>query len=395
MDNGSLIYLDNAATTWPKPDSVYDFMIDFYRHNGVNPGRSGFDAAIGAGDLVEKTRAKLTSFFNGDSPERTVFCHNATDGLNLAIRGLVKPGDHVISTWLEHNSALRPLNELERDGIVKVTWLRFDEQGFISPEQVAEAMRPETTLVMVNHGSNVIGTVQDIAGIGKVVKGSKAIFVVDTSQTAGVIPIDMKEMNIDVLVATGHKALMGPTGTGVVVVRDHVDVAQTRAGGTGVRSAYPYHLPEYPFRLEYGTLNLMGIAGLYAGQNWLESEGGPAAIHSREMALAEKLVAGLKNVDNVVLYCCDSLENHIATVSVNVPGVEALNVGIMLDVDHSIATRTGLQCAPKVHEGIGTLDLHGTVRFSLGAFNTEEHIDAAIAAMEEIAALGRKVSAPV
>ena len=395
MDNGSLIYLDNAATSWPKPDSVYDFMVDFYRNNGVNPGRSGFDAAIGAGDLVEQTRAKLNDFFHGDKAERTVFCHNATDGLNLVIRGLVKKGDHVISTCLEHNSVLRPLNELERDGIIEVTWLPFDKAGFIHPEQVQEALKPNTSLVVVNHGSNVIGTAQDVGGIGKVVAGHKALYVIDASQTAGVIPINMQEMGIDVLVATGHKALMGPTGTGVIVVREHVEIAQTRSGGTGVRSAFPYHLPEYPYRLEYGTVNLMGIAGLFSGQKWIEEQGGPMAIHEKEMLLAQKLVDGLRNVDNVVLYCCENLENHIATISTNVEGVEALNVGIMLDVDHNIATRTGLQCAPKAHEGIGSFDLHGTVRFSLGPFSTEAHIDAAITAMKDIAPMGKKVSAPM
>ncbi|MCB2199611.1 aminotransferase class V-fold PLP-dependent enzyme [bacterium] len=395
MDNGSLIYLDNAATSWPKPDSVYDFMIDFYRNNGVNPGRSGFDAAIDAGNLVEKTRVLLNDFFHGDTPERTVFCHNATDGLNLIIRGLVRKGDHVISTCVEHNSVLRPLNELERDGVIEVTWLPFDEAGFVSPDAVRSAMKSNTTLVIVNHGSNVIGTVQDVAAIGKIVKETPATFVIDASQTAGVIPINMQEMNIDVLVATGHKALMGPTGTGVIVVRDHVDIAQTRAGGTGVRSAYPYHLPEYPYRLEYGTMNLMGVAGLFAGQQWIEEQGGPAAIHEREMVLTRKLVDGLKAIDNITLYCCDNLENHIATVSINVPGVEAMNVGIMLDVDHNIATRTGLQCAPKAHEGIGSFDLHGTVRFSLGPFTTAEHIDTAIDAMKEIAQMGKKAGAPL
>lgn len=382
-----LIYLDNAATTWPKPDRVYDFMTDFYRHNGVNPGRSGFDAAVGAGDLVEKTRAMFTEFFRADSPERTVFVHNATDGLNLVIQGLLEKGDHVVSTCLEHNSVLRPLNHLERDGVCEVSWVPFDEHGFVRPEALAEAIRPETKLVVVNHASNVIGTVQDIAAMGKIVEGTDAHFVVDASQTAGVIDIDMQAMGIDVLVATGHKALMGPTGTGVVVVRDHVDIRHTRAGGTGVRSAYPYHLDEYPWRLECGTINLMGVAGLFEGQRWIADQGGPAAIHAREMAAAKVLVEGLGAIDRVTLYCAESLEDHIATISCNVLGVEALNVGTLLDVDYNIATRTGLQCAPKAHEGIGTLDLHGTVRFSFGPFNTEEHARAAVRAMEEIAAM--------
>ncbi|GBE29380.1 putative cysteine desulfurase [bacterium BMS3Bbin04] len=385
MDVRDLIYMDNAATSWPKPEDVYSFMDQFYRYNGVNPGRSGFDAAIDAGNLIENTRKKLTEFFGADLPKRTVFCHNATDGLNLVIQGLVKQGDHVVSTCLEHNSVLRPLNTLERDGVIEVSWVVPDAHGFIAPELVKNALRPNTSLVIVNHGSNVIGTYQDVTAIGEMVKDHTAAFVIDASQTAGVVPINMRESNIDALVATGHKALMGPTGTGVIVVREHLDIKPTRSGGTGVRSAYPYHLPEYPWRLEYGTPNLMGIAGLWAGQKWIDEQGGPAAIHGREMALVQKFVDGLKPLKKVTVYCCDSLENHLATVSTNVEGLDAMDVGIMLDVDHDIATRTGLQCAPKCHEAIGSFDLHGTVRFSFGPFTTADQVDKAIEAMIDIA----------
>ncbi len=387
MEQEFIIYLDNGATTWPKPDSVYDFMHEFYKNNGVNPGRSGFDAAIGAGDLIENTRKRFMDFFNGDKPERTTFCHNATDGLNMVIQGSVKKGDHVISTWVEHNSVLRPLNTMERDGFCEVTWVKFDKNGFVNPQDIKDAMKENTSLVAVNHGSNVIGTVQDISAIGEIVKDTKALFLVDGSQTAGVVPIDMKAMNIDVLVVTGHKALMGPTGTGVVVVREHVELDMTRSGGTGVRSAYPYHLTEYPYHLEYGTLNLVGIAGLFAGQQWIEEQGGPQAIWDHEMVLTQRLVDGLKKIDRLNLYCVDGLENHLATVSCNIEGMDSMDVGIMLDVDHNIAVRTGLQCAPKCHEGIGTLELHGTVRFSLGAFSTEAEVDAAIEAMIDIAGM--------
>jgi cysteine desulfurase family protein len=385
MDARDLIYMDNAATSWPKPNDVYAFMDQFYRNNGVNPGRSGFDAAISAGDLVEDTRKKLTEFFGGDVPQRTVFCHNATDGLNLIILGIVQPGDHVISTCLEHNSVLRPLNTLERDGVIELTWIGANEQGFIPPEHIKNAMRPNTSMVIVNHGSNVTGTYQDVDAIGEIVKDHKAAFLIDASQTAGVIPINMKNSHIDALVATGHKALMGPTGTGVIVVREHLEVHPTRSGGTGVRSAYPYHLPDYPWRLEFGTPNLMGIAGLWAGQKWIEEQGGPAAIHEREMNLMQRFVDGLKKLPKVTMYCAESLENHLATLSTNVDGIDAMNVGIMLDVDHDVATRTGLQCAPKAHESIGSFDCHGTVRFSFGPFTTAEQVDTAIEAMTDIA----------
>ncbi|MBZ0265503.1 aminotransferase class V-fold PLP-dependent enzyme [bacterium] len=388
MEN--LIYLDNAATAWPKPPHVYDFMTEFYRNSGVNPGRSGFDMAISAGDLVEKTRERLMKFFNGDLPERTIFTYNATDGLNLIINGIVGAGDHVITTMLEHNSVIRPLNHLKRDHNVEVTYLPFDEGGFVDPQDVAGAFQPNTKLVIVNHGSNVIGSIQDVEAIGKVVKEKGALFAIDASQTAGVIPIDMKKMHIDILATTGHKALMGPTGIGVVIVRDGIDINITRAGGTGVRSAYPYHLDEYPYRLEAGTLNLMGIAGLWAGQDWID-ETGILNIRAHEMKLAQKLVDGARSIQGVTLYGVDSLENHLSTISVNVDGVEALNSGIMLDVDHSIAVRTGLQCAPLVHEHIGTTELHGTVRFSIGAFNTEAHIDAALKGLEAVQSVAAKI----
>ncbi len=381
MEN--LIYLDNAATAWPKPPEMYDFMTEFYRNNGVNPGRSGFDMAIGAGDLVENTRKKMVEFFHGDSPERAIFTYNATDGLNLVIQGIVENGDHVISTNLEHNSVLRPLNVLQRNGVCEVTYLPFNEKGFIEPEQVKAALRPNTKLVIINHGSNVIGTIQDLEAIGEVVADHKCLFVADVSQTAGVIPIDMHEMQLDVIAFTGHKAMMGPTGIGGVIVRDHVHINQTRAGGTGVRSAYPYHLDEYPYRLEYGTVNLIGIAGLFAGQEWI-ARTGLATIYQHERKLLSKFVEGIRGIDGLVAYVCEDLTDHLSTVSINIENIEAMNVGIMLDVDHDIATRTGLQCAPKVHEQIGTLDLHGTVRFSIGAFNTEEHIDKAIEALKDI-----------
>jgi cysteine desulfurase/selenocysteine lyase len=214
---------------------------------------------------------------------------------------------------------------------------------------------------------------------------------VDTSQTAGVIPIDMKKMNIDVVAFTGHKALMGCTGIGGLCVRKHVEIIQTRSGGTGVKSAHPYHLEEYPYRMEFGTPNVIGVAALYAGQEWIEEQR-IENIHSREMKLARKLVDGFSNIGGVTLYCCDDLQNHLSTVSMNVEGMDAGNVGIMLDVDFDIATRTGLHCAPLVHKQVGTADDGGSVRFSIGAFNTEAHIDTAIEAIAEIAKRAREIS---
>jgi len=386
------MYLDNAATSWPKPDRVYKFMVDFYRGCGVNPGRSGFDKAIEAGNIVEDLRKRLTLFFGGDpaTPERLCFGYNATDALNLIIQGLLTSGDHVVTTNLEHNSVIRPINHLVRDGGVEATFVPFNKDGFVEPEAIAAAIRSNTRLVIVNHGSNVLGTVQPVAEIGAVCKERGVLFAIDASQTAGHIPIDMQAMNIDVLAFTGHKGLMGSTGIGGLCVRPHVEIRHTRAGGTGVRSAYPYHLDEYPFRLEYGTPNMVGIASLWEAQNWIAEQGGVEAIHAHEMKLARQLADGLKKIEGVTVYCCDSLENHLSTMTINVEGFEAGDVGIMLDVDFNIATRTGLHCAPLVHEQIGTMKMHGGVRFAIGPFNTEAHIEAAIAAVDEISVRARE-----
>src|SRR5271157_1073781 len=241
-----LIYFDNAATSWPKPESVYQFMLDFYRTTGVNPGRSGFDLGIEAGTLLDQLRERLTRFFGGDedAPERLCFGYNATDALNLIIPGLLKSGDHVIATNLEHNSVIRPINHLVRDGGVEATFVPFDGAGFVDPGDIAKAIRPNTRLVVVNHGSNVTGAIQPIGEIGRICREKGVTFLVDTAQTAGAIPIDMQEMNIDVLVFTGHKCLMGSMGLGGLYVRKHVEIRQLRSGGTGVRSADPYHPEE-------------------------------------------------------------------------------------------------------------------------------------------------------
>ncbi len=386
-----LIYFDNAATVWPKPESVYKFMDEFFRTHGVNPGRSGYDLALEAGSLLDQTRKRLTRFFGGDedAPSRLVFAYNVTDALNLAIPGLVGRGDHIITTNLEHNSVIRPVNHMVRDHGAEATFVPFNSQGFVEPDTVRKAIRQNTRLVIVNHGSNVIGTVQPIKEIGTICREHGIPFLVDTAQTAGLIPINMQEMNIDVLAFTGHKALMGSMGIGGLCVRKHVEIHQVRSGGTGVRSADPYHLEEYPWRLEYGTPNMVGVASLWAGQIWLE-EHGVENLHRQEMTLARKLIDGLRTIEGVELYCCDNLDNHLSTILMNLEAVDPGDVGVMLDVDHSIATRTGLHCAPLVHRQLGTEETHGGVRFSIGAFNTEQDVAAAIAAMQEIAQWARQ-----
>jgi cysteine desulfurase/selenocysteine lyase len=383
----NIIYLDNSATAYPKPDEVYKFMDSFYRDHGVNPGRSGFDAALEAEEIVMSTRKLLTDFFNaGGDSNRLTFSYNASDSLNMIIQGLIQKGDHVVTTMLEHNSVLRPLYHLEMNEIAKITHVMFDERGYVHPDDIKKAIRKNTKAVIVNHCSNVIGTIQPLAEIGKICKEAGVYFVVDTTQSAGTIPIDMQAMGIDVVVFTGHKCLLGPTGIGGSYVVDDVPVKGTRFGGTGVRSAQLTHLEEFPYRLECGTLNLVGVAGLNAGVKWI-LKNGMENLHNKEMILWEKLRNGLKEIENVKIYCADSAVNHNAIISFNVEGLDSGDVGTMLDVDHNIACRTGLQCAPKVHVGLGTDKIHGTVRLSIGPFNTEEHIDTAIEAVKEIAAV--------
>jgi selenocysteine lyase/cysteine desulfurase len=288
---------------------------------------------------------------------------------------------------LEHNSVLRPLYVAEQSGTIKVTYVPFDAQtGYLNPQEIEDAIRPNTKFMVITHCSNVLGTVQPLAQIGTICKKHGVLLVVDGSQGAGYNEVDMLGWNIDCYIFTGHKGLLGPTGIGGSYVREGLHIAFTRAGGTGVRSAYPAHLEEYPYRLEYGTPNLLGIIGLHAGVKWVTKEG-ISLLHDREMGLWERLRAAFAEIKGITMYCAQGKENHNPVLSFNIAGWEAGDVGTMLDVDYNIAVRTGLQCAPKVHQQIGTLEKHGTVRMSIGPFTTETEIDTAIEAVREIAAI--------
>ena len=384
-----LIYLDNGATSFPKPEEVYVFMDSFYRNHGVNPGRSGFDLCLEAGHLVEDARKLLTGLFGGTDPNRLVFGYNSTDALNLAIFGLIRPGDHVVTTHLEHNATLRPLWKLEQEG-VEVDWVDFDPQGYVDPQEIIGRFRPATTAVVMNHGSNVLGTVQDAAAVGAACRARGIRLILDVSQTAGMVPVKLDDLGADVICFTGHKSLMGPMGVGGMYVREGVEIRHTRAGGTGVRSAQRHHLDEYPYRMEYGTPNLPGIAGLYAGVNWVLGQG-IGTIHQHEMALWRQLRDGLAAIEGVTLYCQEGDgRDRISVLTFNVDGLEAADTGTMLDVDCSIACRTGLHCTPMVHEHLGTDKLHGAARFGIGAFNTEADIRAAVEGVAGIAEMQRR-----
>lgn len=385
-----MIYLDNGATSFPKPHEVYDFMDKFYRSYGVNPGRSGFDLCLEAGSLVDETRKLMCEFLGGTDPNRLTFGYNSTDCLNLAIFGLIQPGDHVITTHLEHNATLRPLWKLEQEG-VEVDWVDFDEFGYVDPQEIIGKFKKNTKAVVMNHASNVIGTVQDVATVGKACRERGIHLIVDASQSAGMVPTKMDELGADVICFTGHKSLMGPMGIGGMYVREGITVNQTRAGGTGVKSAQRSHLEEYPYRMEYGTPNLPGIAGLNAGVKWVNRHG-IEAIHAHEMALWTRLRDGLTQIEGVTTYCTKDVpgKERISVLSFNVDGLEALDTGTMLDVDANIAVRTGLHCTPMVHEHLGTDKIHGAARFGIGVFNTMEHMDTAIAAVADIAEMQRK-----
>ncbi|MGD1968389.1 MAG: aminotransferase class V-fold PLP-dependent enzyme [Desulfobacterales bacterium] len=386
---GKLIYLDNGATSYPKPEEVYIFMDSFFRGFGVNPGRSGYDMCMETGVLVDDTRQMMADFFGGKDPNRLCFGYNSTDALNLIIFGLLNSGDHAISTTVEHNSVLRPLYHQSQLHDVEVDYVPFDAKGFVDPDDIKQKIKSNTRLVIINHVSNVIGTVQPVADIGRICREHGVTFAIDASQSAGKVPIDIDKMNIDVLAFTGHKSLMGPTGIGGLYVREGIDIRHTRAGGTGVRSADRMHLEDYPYRLEYGTGNVMGIAGLHAGLKWIEQKG-IENIHAHEMKLAQMARDGLMALDGVTLHCQDDLTDHISVLSFNIDGMEALDTGTLLDGEYDIACRTGLHCAPLVHEQLGTDKIGGSVRIGIGPFNTEDHIKTTIEAVGEIAEFKKK-----
>ena len=382
-DFADMIYLDSAASVYPKPKVILDSMLDAYSRFGVNPGRSGYDMCLITGALVDETRDRLTKFFGGRQSERLCFCYNASDALNILINGLVEPGDHVITTTVEHNSVIRPLNHLRRDLGVELSWIPFSSNGRVDPAQIVAAFKANTKLVVVNHGSNVIGTVQPVGEIGRLCRERGVLFVIDTAQTAGIIPINVERMCVDALAFTGHKSLLAPTGIGGLYVREGIEVRHTRAGGTGVRSAYPFHLEEYPYRLEVGTQNVLGIAGLLAAQEWIEKKG-LDKIYAHEMALFSRLQQGLSQVERVHLLGTTELEQRLPVLSFTIDGIDPADVGTRLDVDYNIATRTGLHCAPLIHEQMGTSP-RGSIRMSVGPLNEQDHIDQAIAAVTTIA----------
>ena len=386
---GQVVYLDNAATVYPKPPRVLDRVMEIYKNYGVNPGRSGYDLCSTGSEIVETTRRQLSDFFGGSDPNRLCFAYNASDALNTLIQGVLEPGDHVVSTVLEHNSVLRPLNHLVRDGGIEADFTPCNAEGYVDPADIEERIKPNTKLVICTHASNVLGTVQPLAEIGAICRERQVLFMTDTSQSAGVIPVHAGRMGLSALAFTGHKSLLAPTGIGGLYVADDVEIRPTRFGGTGIRSAEPFHLADYPWRLEIGTLNTLGVVGLHLAQDYL-AEKGIDTIYAHEMKLLARLQDGLSQIRGVQRIGTDSLEERIPVVSVNVQGMDASAVGEWLDADHHIAVRTGLHCSPLTHEAMGSAP-RGAVRLSIGPSNTAEDVDIAVNALEQIAYEAQKV----
>lgn len=378
-----LVYLDNAATTFPKPIEVLREAVETYARLGVSPGRGSHDLAIRAGDLVDGARARLAHFFGAPDATRVVFAANATDALNTAIQGLVRSGDHVVATRLDHNSVLRPLHHLAARGVITYDLAPFDGRGFVEPDAVAALLRPNTRAVVLGHASNVLGTIQPITEIARRCAERGVPVILDAAQSAGQVPVRMAELGVAAIAFTGHKSLYGPSGIGGLVVAPDLELATTRFGGTGMDSASLVHTQTYPLRLEAGTLNLLGVIGLSLGLDFVLDRGMEAA-HRREMTLLERLRDGLATSAAITCYCADDLTNHLPVLTTNVAGVHPQDVGAILDGDFGIAVRVGLHCAPMVHRDLGTIE-RGAVRFSPGTFTTADEIDLAVEAMRAIA----------
>ena len=375
-----MIYLDNAATTRIKPKVVVEAVAEALTTLG-NAERGTHSASLGASRTVFSTRMKLVKFFNAEGPSNIVFTMNATESLNIAIKGILEKGDAVITTCLEHNSVLRPLYQLRDEG-VELSFVSADKLGRPNYEEFESLIKPNTKAIISTAGSNLTGNLVDIKRVGEIAKKHGLIFVVDASQTAGVFPIDVKELNIDILCFTGHKGLLGPQGTGGMYVRDGVEVKPYLSGGTGVQTYNEHQPAEMPTRLEAGTLNGHGLAGLDAAIDYI-NEFGMQAIHDKEMSLMWRFYNGVKDIEGVKIYGDFDVKDRCPIVSINLSDYESGAVSDELANRFEVATRPGGHCAPLMHKALGTVD-QGAVRFSFSHFNTEEEVDTAINAVRTL-----------
>ncbi|MCI8679375.1 MAG: aminotransferase class V-fold PLP-dependent enzyme [Oscillospiraceae bacterium] len=376
-----MIYLDNAATTLHKPPQVMDAVVRAMTAMG-NAARGAHGGALEAARTVYNTRVKLARLFGCPRPDHVIFTANSTEALNIAISGLIRPGDHVITTDCEHNSVLRPLYRLEEGGAA-LDVVPADRLGRVAYEDLEALLRPDTRAVVCTHASNLTGNVLDIARIGEMARRRGALLIVDASQTAGALPIDMEAMGIDVLCFTGHKGLMGPQGTGGLCVRPGVEIEPWKVGGSGVHSYDRRQPREYPTRLEAGTLNGHGIAGLSAALDFLQ-EVGLEAIEAKERALMDRFYQAVSAMDGVTVYGDFSQARRSAIVALNIRDYDSAAVSDELSETYGIATRPGAHCAPRMHQALGTTD-RGAVRFSFSWFNTQDEVDEAIRAVGQLA----------
>jgi len=380
-----MIYFDNAATSYPKPKEVGQAMMYFLEKVGATPGRSGHRLSIEAGRILYQARESLAELFNVDDPLRIIFTLNVTEALNLALKGLLRPGDQVITSSMEHNSVMRPLRELEKKG-VEVKVVSCSPKGFLEPQDIEKSIRKNTRLIVLNHGSNVIGTLLPIIEVGKIARKYNILFLVDTAQTAGCYSLDIRKDNIDLLAFTGHKALYGPPGTGGLIIGERVDTKKLtplKEGGTGSHSEWEEQPDFLPDIYESGTPNILGLNGLKEGVRFVLAKG-VDKIHQHEKNLIIQLIEGLKEIPEVTLYGGDDRKEQVAVVSFNLKDKWPSEVGMRLDEEYDIMCRVGLHCSPAAHKTIGTFP-RGTVRFSMSWFNTLKEVDQVIMAIREIA----------
>ncbi|MGM9661918.1 MAG: aminotransferase class V-fold PLP-dependent enzyme [Oscillospiraceae bacterium] len=377
-----MIYLDNAATTLYKPEAVTQAMVTALQSMG-NSGRGAHEGTLQTSRTIYEARSQAAALFGCKRPDHVVFTANSTEALNIALMGLVDAGDRVVSTDLEHNSVLRPLYRLRDERGAELAFVPADRQGRIDYRDFERLITPETKLVVCTHASNLTGDMVDIARVGRLAHAAGALLVVDASQTAGAFPIDMERMGIDVLCFTGHKSLMGPQGTGGLCIREGVEIRPWKVGGTGVQTYSETQPEEYPTRLEAGTMNGHGLAGLAASLGYI-AEVGVETIHAHEAELARRFYEGVKDLPGVTAYGDFAAEKRAPIVSLSVRDYDSGEVSDELSSVYGIATRPGGHCAPRLHQAMGTAE-RGLVRFSFGWYNTAEETDAAIAAIREIA----------
>jgi cysteine desulfurase family protein len=377
-----MIYLDNAATSWPKPEPVYRAMDEFARQHAGNPGRSGHRMAVESEKRVQGCREALARLLNAESADRVVLTLNATDALNIALRGLLRKGDHVITSHTEHNSINRPLARMAKEGLIAYDKARSEPDGHVPAAEIAKLVRKETRLIAITHATNVLGVLNPVAEYAALAKSKGILTLIDASQSVGAVPLDVRALGLDMVAFPGHKNLFGPMGTGALYVREGVELLPFREGGSGFKAEEEIHPSEMPFRLEGGTPNAHGYAGLLAGVEFVLAAGIPKILE-HERGLALRFVDRMRKLPKVEVFGAESPDRRLGPVSIRVKGVEPAEVGRLLDERHGIACRPGLHCAPGTHRFLGTFP-KGTVRFSFGWFNTAAEADRAADAVAEL-----------